>query len=115
MRPVGRRPTVSFGAGRQLLLLDREDLARFDFDVANQAGAAADVFELGVIAAGRNSGDAQALVGIDGAVLVVLALVGPPVGRAGRRQIELGNRMAGAGVETRRPAPAPRRRWQGGK
>ena len=42
-------------------------------------GAPADVLELRVIGAGRHAGDPQALVGIDGAVLVVLALIGTEV------------------------------------
>src|SRR5712692_798532 len=90
-RPVGRRPTGSPCAGGELLLLDREDLAGFHLQIAHDAGAPADIDELRVVAAGGHAGDRQALVRIDGAVLVILALVRAPIGRAGGRQIEFGN------------------------
>src|SRR5438132_192879 len=87
---AGGRPTASTGrAGDELPLLDREDLAGFHLDVAHHAGAPAGIDELHVIAAGGHAGDQQPLVRIDGAVLVVLALVGAPARGAGRRQIEL--------------------------
>src|SRR5262249_45705966 len=78
----------STGASGELFLLDREDFTRFHLDIAHQAGTPADVLELGVIGAGCDAGDPQALVGIDGAVSVVLAMVGTELGAAGGRQIE---------------------------
>src|SRR5262249_30069005 len=70
---------------RQLLLLDGEDRAGLDLHVAYDALAAAHVRELDVVTAGLEAGDAQALVVIDLAVTVVLALVGAPFVLAGRR------------------------------
>src|SRR5215475_2757933 len=99
----------STGASGQLFLLDREDFAGLDLDIAHQAGAPADVLELGVIGAGCDAGDAQPLVGIDGAVLVVLALVGTELGTAGRRQIEFRNRVPREIPEAGRPALRARR------
>src|SRR5262245_3707745 len=99
----------STGAGGQLFLLDRKDFAGLDLDVAHQAGASADVLELGIIGAGCDAGDAQPLVGIDRAVLVVLALVGTELDAAGRCQIEFRNRVPGEIPEARRPALRDRR------
>src|SRR5262245_31239885 len=99
----------SAGASGELFLLDRKDFACLHLDVAHQAGAPADVLELGVIAAGCDAGDAQPLVGIDGAVLVVLALIGTELGAAGRRQIEFRNRVPSEIPEARRPALRDRR------
>src|SRR5262245_12728063 len=99
----------STGTSGQLFLLDREDFAGLDLDVAHQAGAPAHVLELGVIGAGPDASDAQALVGIDGAVLVVLALIGTELGAAGRRQIEFRNRVPREIPEARRPALRDRR------
>src|SRR5439155_18485040 len=50
---------------------------------------------------------------INGAVAVVLALVGPPVGGAGGRQIELRNSMASQIPEPHRPFSGDRRRESG--
>jgi hypothetical protein len=66
--------------GGQFVLLDRKNLACFHLDAAYQAGTAADVFELGVIGAGCDAGDPQAFVGINGAVLVIFALIGTEIG-----------------------------------
>src|SRR5215470_10554087 len=74
---------------RQLLLLDGEDGAGLDLNVAHDALAAAHVGELDIVAAGLDAGDAQALVVIDLAVAVILALVGAPFVLAGRRQVKL--------------------------
>src|SRR5262245_60114737 len=79
------------GAGPQLALLDREDLAGFDLEVPHHAGAAFDVGELGIVHTRLNSGDAQPLVVIDSSVLVVLALIGTEEGSACGRQIEFGD------------------------
>src|SRR5262245_55302902 len=59
----------------QFFLLNREDFAHLHLDVSHQAGAAADVLELGIIVAGCDPADAQSLVGVNGSILVVLALV----------------------------------------
>ena len=51
------------------------DLANLDLDVFYDAGASLDVGELCIIDAGFDPGDTQPLVVIDGAVLVVFALI----------------------------------------
>src|SRR5438093_10452348 len=110
---VGSYPTVIgrllLRAGRQLFFLDREDLAGLELEVADNTGTLGDVDELGVVAAGRRIRDPQPLVRINGAVAVVLALVGPPVGGAGGRQIELRNSMASQIPEPHRPVRGDRR------
>src|SRR5262249_18276200 len=65
------------------------DLAGLELEVADDAGPFGDVNELGIVAAGGRIRDAQPLVRINRAVLVVLALVGTPVGRAGGGQVKL--------------------------
>src|SRR5262249_58029125 len=77
------------GAVGELLFLDREYAAGLDLHVAHRAGAALAVGKLHVVAAGGDAGDAQALVVVDLAVAVVLALVRTPFLFAGRRQVEL--------------------------
>src|SRR5262245_22014265 len=118
MAPLRSRPGAaswevaqhrSTGTSGQLFLLDREDFAGLDLDIAHQAGAPAHVFELGVIGAGPDAGDAQALVGIDGAVLVVLALIGTEIGTAGGRQMQFRDRVPSEIPETRRSALRSRR------
>src|SRR5262249_22803435 len=118
MAPLRSRPGApswevaqhrSTGTSGQLFLLDREDFAGLDLDIAHQAGAPAHVLELGVIGARPDAGDAHALVGIDGAVLVVLALIGTEIGTPGGRQIELRDRVPCEIPEARRPALRGRR------
>src|SRR6202158_5302784 len=92
--PISPENALARRAGGQLFLLDREDLAGLDLDAAHQAGAPAGVRELGVIAAGLDPGDAKPLIVIDGAVLVVLALIGAEARGARWRQIEFGDRVA---------------------
>ena len=82
-------------AGLQVPLLDPEDRACLDFDIADDAGPAGNVDEFGVISAGWHVGDAQTLVGVDGAVPVVLALVGTPIRAACRSQIKFRDRTLG--------------------
>src|SRR5579863_5619149 len=71
-------PPLAF-ARLQVLLLDREDRAHLDLDVPNRADAPGQVGEFGVIRSGRNVGDAQALVVVNRAILVVLALIRTPI------------------------------------
>src|SRR4051794_25449976 len=97
----GRLPILF--AGRQFLLLDREDGSSLHLDPTNNADTAADVFEPGVVGAGPHAGDPQTLIRIDGAILVVLALVRAPVRGAGGRQGEFGNRMPREIPKARRP------------
>src|SRR5262245_55566779 len=86
--------TAALGAGCQLFLLDREDLAGLELEIAYDAGPLGDVGELGIVAARRRIRDPQPLVRINSAIFVVLALVGTPVGRAGGRQIEFRDGVA---------------------
>src|SRR5208282_259947 len=88
-RGVGAVPDSRL-AGGQVLLLDREDFARFDLDVAHEADPARGVLEARVIETRFGRGDPEALVGVDGSVLVVLALVVAPLGGAGGCQAEFG-------------------------
>src|SRR5262245_45944564 len=88
------RPRLLAAVG-QLLLLDREDRALLHVDVSHDADASGLVGELGVVAAGLDAGDPQALVMVDGAVPVVLALVGPPALRPRRRQVKRSDRVQG--------------------
>src|SRR4051812_47605041 len=81
------------GAVSELLFLDGEHAAGLDRHVAHDAGASAVVGKLHVVAAGRNAGDAQALVVVDLAVAIVLALVRTPLLLTGRRQVELLHRV----------------------
>src|SRR5215472_6496810 len=80
-------------AGGQIFLLNRKYFTNSHHDVSDQAHLALDVFKLGIKRAGLNSGDTEPLVWIDGAVLVILALVLSPVRCASGRQIELGDRL----------------------
>src|SRR5262249_26462894 len=64
---------------------------RLHLDPLDVAGPAMLVGQLHVIGAGCNVLELKSLVRIDRTVLVVLALVGTPIGRARRCQIELGD------------------------
>ena len=86
----------------QILFLDGKDVARFDVDLAHQAYPAGNILEPRVIDAGADAGDAQSLIGIDRAVLVVLALVLAPFFGSGGRELEFGDGMA-------RQVPKPHR------
>ena len=65
-------------AGCEVFLFDRKDLAGLDFDVVDDAHASGIVGQFGVVDTGRHAGDAQPFIGVDRAVLVVLALIGRP-------------------------------------
>src|ERR1700733_13103861 len=85
MSPFSRMSVV---ARCQILFLDRKDRAGHDLDIVNDANAPGGIGEFGIVAPRRYAGDPQPLVGVDRTVLVVLALVGSPIGAARRRQIE---------------------------
>src|SRR5580704_2514506 len=113
---IGWEPAqLSAIAGRQVLLLDREDLRGFHLDVMYNADPPFDIRQLDVVAAGLHAGDVEPLVGIDRAVLVVLALVAAPIGGAGGSEIEFGDGLAGQIPEPWRPALGERGRRSGGK
>jgi len=69
---------LSLGTVRQLLFLDRENGAVLHLDIPHNADAARLVGEFDVVAAGIDSGDAKALVMVDGPVAIVAALIGTP-------------------------------------
>src|SRR3954453_2049949 len=71
----------------ELPLFDREDVARLDPDVPNDADPARLILELCVVTPRRDAGDAQPLVVVDGSVAVVDALVRAIAVRARRREI----------------------------
>jgi chloramphenicol 3-O-phosphotransferase len=79
----------------QVPLLDPEDRACHDFDIVNSASPSGNVGEFDVINPRRHIGDAQMLIRVDRAILVVLTLVGTPVRRARRRQIKFRDRIPG--------------------
>src|ERR1700678_1063213 len=84
----------SLAAVGQILFLEGKYVAGLDVEVACIAHAARDILEPRVIGAGGDAGDPQPLVGIDGAVLVVLALVLAPCGGAGGRELEFRDGVA---------------------
>src|SRR5262245_29314845 len=61
----------------QFALLDRENLAGLDLKIFYKARAPFDVGKLRIIDTGLHPRNAQPLVVLDGAILVVLALIGP--------------------------------------
>ena len=81
-------------AGCQVLLLDREDRAGFNLDTSDDTDAPGNIGEFHVVASWRHAGDAQPLIGFNRAILIVLALIGTPIGSAGRRQMKRRNRIA---------------------
>src|SRR5690242_4746812 len=94
-RFLAPQPTLRSRALRQLLLLNGEDGAGLDLHTAHDAGAAARIGKLDIIETGLDSGDAQALVVVDFAVAVILALVRTPFLPSGERQVELLHRVGG--------------------
>src|SRR5215472_10547633 len=73
----------------EVALLYGKDLSGFDCNIARETHPSGHVLDPCVIASGRNAGDAQPLVKVYGAVLVVLALVLAPIGGAGGGKLEL--------------------------
>jgi hypothetical protein len=63
----------------QVFLLYGKDRAGFNLDIAYGALAPGDVGEFGVVSSGHYADNTQALIRIDAAVLVVLALVRAPI------------------------------------
>jgi hypothetical protein len=70
----------------QALLLDGEDRALLDRNVADDAGPAFVVGQLDVVEARRDADDLQPLIVIDGPVRVVLGLVVAELARSGGRK-----------------------------
>src|SRR5205823_6997271 len=66
-----------------------------DLDVAHHANAADLIGELHVVAPGLDARDWQALVVVDGAIAIILALVGTPVVGPRRRHLEGRDRIEG--------------------
>ena len=87
--------SARLGAIGEFLLLDRENLTFDDLDGFGEADAAILVGQARIIGSARHILDRQALVVVDGIVLIVLALVRPPIRGAGGRELEFDDRVAG--------------------
>src|ERR1700726_4130543 len=72
----------------EVTLLYGKDGSCLDIDVACETQPPGHVLDPCIIAAGLDAGDAQPLVGIHRAILVVLALVLAPFGRAGGGELK---------------------------
>ena len=91
----GRGATrLSFAAGGEVLLLDRDDRSRLDLEILDHAGASAPETDGGVVGSGRQIPDRQSLVVIDRAVRVALDQVRPEILRAGRGEAQGGHGLA---------------------
>src|SRR3954471_10393867 len=99
-RTIRRESPTLLRAVLQILVGDREHRIRLDLDVAYDALPCTGIADPGVVAAGLDAGDAQPLVVVALLVLVVQALVRPPLGLPGRRELEPGDRL-------RRQIPEP--------
>jgi hypothetical protein len=79
---------VLFGAALQLFLVDREDRARLDLNVRNDAGASALVDKLDVVGASFRVGNFQAFIVIDGMVAIIVGLIAAPLILAWRLKLQ---------------------------
>ena len=86
------RPSERVTEAGELILFNRENAAGFDVDVLDHAFAMLVVAELHVIDARLDAGNLEALVMIDGVVLVVFGLVPAPFAFSCGGQLEAGDR-----------------------
>src|ERR1700752_4904226 len=96
-------PQKSAIAGGEVLFLDGEDLADLHLEVANETNSPGRILQPCVISPGADAGDSQSFVGIDGPILVILALVIAPIRCSGRRKIEFRKGVQRQIPKARRP------------
>src|SRR5215831_13241622 len=89
------KATRLFVAILQILVGDREHRIGLDLDIAHEALPGAGIADLGVIASGRDAGEAQPFVMVDFLVLVAEGQVGSPRVLSGRRKLKSGDGRAG--------------------
>jgi hypothetical protein len=70
-----------------------KDRTWLDLDFLNSASTSGYIGEFGVVSPRGHIGDAQTLVRVDAAILVVFTLIGTSVRRARRRQIKFRDRV----------------------